>query len=558
VPISAFVVLCAFIFWYGFQQMNNIQQTLGVTNTVSNINMLTHSLQVERNSTLNHINSNYLDYRDNLITHRSNTNKALINYQNNMSLLSPQLINEDMHLYINDSKELLVLLNEQRETIDGQLSSIEKTQKYYNNTIETLLNIYNAMVLLDIDGNLTRNITAISVMNNLKEVAEQEHDLVINLLDKKPKSNNAYQQLSMLIGKQQGLLVSFEKILSKQQQKMWSDLTNSEIFINVKKLETEVLSNNSTKYLSRINRQQLQNIMSSKISLLNLFIEQLIVDIEVNINNKVKAFEMLAVKASVVLLFILLTIMLISWLLTQSIIYPIRTITYAITRLSQGHRGIRFTKNIYHDELGKMIDGYEYSRRKLLQADILSTVGTMKQSVHLSQIESEKIIYQELASIDPLTGIINRRKFNELAERELIRVKRYNHNLSLIMIDIDHFTKMNISYGNSSADRVLQEFCQVCNTMIRNIDIFSRIGGEEFVILLPETKLQQAHVIAERICAAAASHSVIIDETKIKFTVSIGVTAWDETIGVMSSLIDKADKALYEAKINGRNRVVIK
>ncbi len=75
---------------------------------------------------------------------------------------------------------------------------------------------------------------------------------------------------------------------------------------------------------------------------------------------------------------------------------------------------------------------------------------------------------------------------------------------------------------------------------------------------MPDTKLQQAHILAERICEAINAHSVNIDETKIRFTVSIGVTAWGKTIGVMSSLVEKADQALYEAKINGRNRVVTK
>ena len=556
VPIIGFVSLCIAIFWYGFVQYSNVQQLRGLTDVIRNINTLTHSLQIERGLSSGYISSNYQKYYTRLKEQRDNTDSALNNYKNKLSLLSPQMINEDMHLYINESKKALAILNAQRQTIDGQLIGVDSMQKYYNNTIEHLLNIYDAMVLLDIDSHLTRNITAISVMINLKEAAGQERALGMNLLEN--QSDDKYQLFFQLVGKQKGLLSTYNSFTNKQQKIEWNQLASSKTFSEVKRLEAEILRLSTDKKQFKINSEQWFETMTSKIDLFKQLIEQHVIDIETSINEIINYLKLLAYSIASALLFVIVITLVISWLLAKSIIFPIRSITKAMTRLSEGYRDVRFTNTFAHDEIGNMINAYEYSRRKLLQADIVSKLKLIKQTHCLDQKEREKEIFQQLASIDTLTGVINRRKFNELAELELMRVKRYKHKLSLMMLDIDHFKKVNDTYGHASGDRVLQELCLVCNTMVRNTDVFARIGGEEFVILLPETKLHQAHALAERICAAVEDHSVIIDETKIKLTVSIGVTAWDESIGVMSSLLEKADEALYEAKMNGRNRVVIK
>jgi len=556
VPITGLVLLCIVIFWQSFVQYNNVQQLLGLTDIIRNINTLSHSLQIERGLSSGYISSNYQDYYTELNEHRANTDTALNDYEKNLSLLSPQLINEGMNLYINESKGLLVRLNAQRQIIDKQLSGVDNMQKYYHSTIETLLSFYNSMILLDIDGGLTRNVTAISVMINLKEAAGKERALGMNLLE--DQEFDKYPLFFKLISKQEGFLRTYNSLTTKQQKREWQQLESTKEFSVVKQLEADIIRANIDKNQLKISSEQWFKSMTSKIDLLKQLIEQLVIDTETSINERIHYQQQLAYSIVGVLLVVIIITLVISWLLANSINFPIRRITKAMTRLSQGYRNIRFTNHFAHDEIGNMINAYEYSRRKLLQADIASTLRAIKQTICLDQKEREKEIYLQLASIDTLTGVMNRRKFNELAEHELMRVKRYKHGLSLMMLDIDHFKKVNDTYGHANGDRVLQEFCKVCNTNVRNTDVFARIGGEEFVILMPETKLQQAHSLAERICTAVENHTVIINETEIKFTVSIGVTAWDENIGVMSSLLENADKALYKAKVDGRNRVVIK
>ena len=154
---------------------------------------------------------------------------------------------------------------------------------------------------------------------------------------------------------------------------------------------------------------------------------------------------------------------------------------------------------------------------------------------------------------DYLTGLANRRYFIEQAELELSRHNRYENKLSLIMLDIDYFKKINDTYGHNVGDLVLQKIAEVSRSILRDIDIIGRIGGEEFTILLPETSLEDSIKVAERLRVEISNASVILENSEVTFTSSFGVVAANKSN--IDELLIKADKALYKAKESGRNRV---
>lgn len=164
---------------------------------------------------------------------------------------------------------------------------------------------------------------------------------------------------------------------------------------------------------------------------------------------------------------------------------------------------------------------------------------------------------KEMASIDQLTGIWNRRFLLELGEKEISRLRRSRRGLSVIIADIDRFKSINDTYGHAHGDAVLKSFADVVTGCLRTSDIFCRYGGEEFVILLPETSPESAAEIAGRIRAKIESASVRTADITIRFTASFGV--YGEPVVAaeqsLSAMIDSADRALYEAKNTGRNRV---
>ncbi|MHB1662115.1 MAG: sensor domain-containing diguanylate cyclase [bacterium] len=174
------------------------------------------------------------------------------------------------------------------------------------------------------------------------------------------------------------------------------------------------------------------------------------------------------------------------------------------------------------------------------------------------QLEKERLQFQELSEVDYLTGIFNRRKLEKFLEGYVKLAVRYNRPLSLIMFDIDHFKSINDNYGHQIGDNVLIEIADLVKTNLRETDFFARFGGEEFMILMPETNLSYAKAKAENL-------RKLIEENIFKYiyglTCSFGVIEYgkkdnsDNMQDIVSGLIGRVDNALYRAKENGRNRV---
>ena len=161
-----------------------------------------------------------------------------------------------------------------------------------------------------------------------------------------------------------------------------------------------------------------------------------------------------------------------------------------------------------------------------------------------------------LSRIDGLTGIYSRRYYMDKSEAVIEMMKRYQRPASMMMMDLDHFKKINDQYGHHVGDLALIAFTMACRKEIREADIFGRLGGEEFALMLPETPIQSAQVLAERICKATDEIVIPFNDSSIRFTVSIGLVALGQDDLTLDSVIRRADKAMYQAKEKGRNQVV--
>jgi diguanylate cyclase (GGDEF)-like protein len=161
-----------------------------------------------------------------------------------------------------------------------------------------------------------------------------------------------------------------------------------------------------------------------------------------------------------------------------------------------------------------------------------------------------------LANIDPLTKSMTRRHFFNIAESEFLRFSRYHRGLSMLVLDADHFKNINDTYGHYAGDLVLRSLSLVILEQKRTQDTYGRLGGEEFGLLLPETKLDQAKVVAERVQKAWAQTPCNVDGNLIHSTVSIGVTEANDQDKSFEDILRRADRMMYKAKESGRNRVV--
>lgn len=197
----------------------------------------------------------------------------------------------------------------------------------------------------------------------------------------------------------------------------------------------------------------------------------------------------------------------------------------------------------------------------LLLISLVSYIVIIRESFEL------KLAYQKLetmATTDPLTGISNRRQLLERIEQHFAMLLRSdetrakNVGLGFVMIDVDFFKQINDTYGHLAGDSVLQELAQQINQLLRQYDVFGRYGGEEFLVVLPNTLPEEANQIAGRLIASVAQYSFTWNNNAIHISLSAGVTWTDAVHETLDEVLSKVDTLLYEAKEQGRNRVVFR
>lgn len=215
-------------------------------------------------------------------------------------------------------------------------------------------------------------------------------------------------------------------------------------------------------------------------------------------------------------------------------------------QINYNEKSLEINEQYFHISFSRSLDiSGKYSGTIIIIEDITK------------RIQMEKDL-EKLATTDPLTGAKNRRSFLQLLKQELTRSQRYEHEFALLMMDIDHFKDINDTYGHHTGDKVLKLLVAEAHGILRGTDVFGRWGGEEFIVLLPELDLHKASTVAERLRGNLSKIEVSTDSgALVRFTVSIGMTIVGNKDDVLDDIVNKTDKAMYMAKNQGRNRVVI-
>lgn len=205
---------------------------------------------------------------------------------------------------------------------------------------------------------------------------------------------------------------------------------------------------------------------------------------------------------------------------------------------------------------GTYVNDVNVAERALVDGDQVKIGRTIFKFMFGTNVEASyhEEIYR-LMTVDGLTQLFNRRYFNETLEREINRCKRYARPLALMMFDIDHFKKINDSFGHVAGDALLRQLALAVKPRVRREDILARVGGEEFAVILPEIGLEGARVTGQKIREAIASAPFVFEDSSMPCTVSVGIAELDLKNDEPKTLYGRADAALYRAKSSGRNRV---
>lgn len=207
--------------------------------------------------------------------------------------------------------------------------------------------------------------------------------------------------------------------------------------------------------------------------------------------------------------------------------------------------GLRELERVLLGQVGQILESNRQYQDKLDQANDLAK----SQKLELERVQSD-------AKMDFLTRIPNRRALDERMIEETSRTERYGKTFSLVLLDVDHFKKVNDTYGHATGDRILRGLAQVLDSQRRSSDFLARYGGEEFIFILPETSVVKAKAFAEKLRIKVERSSFRIENKSIRVCISVGVAEISGKGETPEGLFSRVDRALYRAKDDGRNRVV--
>ena len=242
-----------------------------------------------------------------------------------------------------------------------------------------------------------------------------------------------------------------------------------------------------------------------------------------------------------------LLVAIIAWRLGRSIVTPLERLINAADRIAAGDLAVQLPV-ARRDELGhltqvfnQMTDNLRRSRDEFEAAS--------------QTLQKQNKLLETLSITDSLTGLYNRKKLDDILADQFARFKRNQRAFAILMLDIDHFKRLNDTYGHLAGDQVLSSVARTLFSSIRNIDFTARYGGEEFVIVLPETTLSAAREMAERIRIQVSGASYQFNDQSIAVTLSIGIANSRDSDQSADTILARADRMLYEAKRAGRDRV---
>lgn len=244
-----------------------------------------------------------------------------------------------------------------------------------------------------------------------------------------------------------------------------------------------------------------------------------------------------------ILMFTMIIVFALSFLLACFIIKPLKKVKKSLDIIASGEFNVDIEKINQHDELGKLVNKFNNMALKL------------KEIKAASDHKNKQLL--ELTIRDHLTGLFNHRHLIEYGESRVSEANRNGTILGILMIDIDHFKRINDTYGHPCGDYVITEVASLLKNNLRVIDILARYGGEEFAIIMPNTTQVKAKIVADKLCKKVQDHLFFYGQKQFQVTISIGIAVKQKSENKIMEIIKRADHALYQSKEHGRNQVTL-
>ena len=244
-------------------------------------------------------------------------------------------------------------------------------------------------------------------------------------------------------------------------------------------------------------------------------------------------------------------------LVARRIAGPIIALTQEADRIGRAHGPTMLARQSGSVEVVQLSRALRSLLRRIGHAEERTKEAELRASENAMQLQEDMLKLRQLAETDYMTGLMNRRSFLAVADDAVAFSRRYKRSMATLMIDIDHFKKINDTYGHAAGDDAIKHVAEIVSQSIRTTDKAARFGGEEFVVLLREIDQETAVLLADRIRASIESSVVRHGDTVIPLTVSVGLALFDDDDRDVQDVIERADQGLYVAKKTGRNRTFL-
>ncbi|MFA6195772.1 MAG: bacteriohemerythrin [Sulfurimonas sp.] len=552
IPLSGMFFFGSIILWNNYKNYEDMKSASSIIYTISNINVLAHNIQIERG-----LSSGYLTSIDNKFDNNLQKQKIIVDNAIVSFIKKFETVDKDkliaIQSYISIFQKDILSLNHLRNDVNNKKISQIDAINAYSEIIKNILSITPQIAFLNIDGTVSSSISTLSSVLFLKEALGQQRAYGTMIIEKKNANRDEYISFMQLLGIQKSFLYMFELTATQNEINIINTVFTSVIAKQISEYEEKLKNSDFENLNSEIWFDSFTKLIEDVKKVEDQLLHKVNDLIDHRIINTIQNLFLWIIFNTLILaitFFILYT-------LKRSATKQIIQLTDAMKDLASGGRSFRLSPiMINRDEIACMYDAYETTRQRLLKGDVYTQLYKNKKDIEVKNQQRENSKLEEMAFIDPLTGTLNRRKFEEVSERELKHSKRYNHSLTFLMMDIDHFKNINDSYGHAIGDEVLKHFTTICKKIARDIDIVARFGGEEFVIILRETDENGAFNFSERLRSEVYNSSVVVNNQIIKYSVSIGIASLEDDKNT-KTILQRADEALYEAKKSGRNRTVV-
>jgi diguanylate cyclase (GGDEF)-like protein/hemerythrin-like metal-binding protein len=553
IPVLGVLLLIVTVLYNNYKDANNVSLMLGLNDVIEQVHDITHSLQAERGLSSGLTSSRYQKFNEQLSSRRLITDEAISKF---LTLLDNKLapaVQQNIRSYSVDVQNEFITLANIRTLLDNQTANFSTSYQAYTRLIERLLSVSENLIHVEMPSQLSNDISAISAVLLFKEYMGQIRAVGMQAVMADNKNLHTHFKVNLLIGQQINALRVFHYSANNEQKRLCINYCNAT-------MQEQKLLQRFAQIMTVTPSEQRSKIwfdlMSVDIDELRILTDKLTDNFKGKVALEGQRLEKTHYAVLVILILFLVSVVLFSLIVSLSIINPIRHITDALNKMAEGDKNIEFKEHYSSDEIGAMQLAYEKLRRKLLRMDIFKAIVN-RQKLEIEYRKSQQAHFETLAFTDALTGAVNRHQFNNVLAEEIERADYKQLPLSIMLLDIDHFKVVNDSFGHGVGDEVLIMFYRACKLAVRASDVVARIGGEEFVIILPETNEENAFQFAERLREKIEQLDVTIDEHVINLTVSIGVSQWKkDSFSSAEEFIASADKLLYIAKDAGRNIVV--